>query len=469
LIKMRLNERQASLMLDETIIAISTPAGHGGLGIVRLSGPRALEIAEKIFRPKQKAWQEIKPLALTLGEVVDGAKGGIIDEAFLAYFPQPRSYTREDVVEITCHGSPLVLEEVVAMGINEGARLAHAGEFTLRAYLNGRLDLIQAQAVSDLIAAASLTQAKISLGQIRGGLSRQVGALRSQVVDLLSLVESGIEFPDDDLGISSKEIMAALEAALGTVRKLIASYQAGRAMTQGLELAIVGRANVGKSTLFNALLDRERAIVSPYPGTTRDYLRERIKIGDSFFHLIDMAGLEESFHPVEKEGVKRGGELASQADGILLILDASRKERPGDLNLIKMFRHKKMILLFNKADLPLKINRPRCLALRPKTRWLEVSALTGRNLESLRKLIHREFAPKGIGQDEVLLHLRQKILFENIASCFEKALNLLRNGHTEEVWAEEIKNIIPWIGEMTGEIRAEEVLDAIFSRFCVGK
>jgi tRNA modification GTPase len=456
-------------MLDETIIAISTPAGPGGLGIVRLSGSRALEIAKKIFRPRQKTWRELEPLTLILGEVLDGKKDGIIDEAFLAYFPPPRSYTREDVVEITCHGSPLVLEEVVALGTREGARLAHAGEFTLRAYLNGRLDLIQAQAVSDLITATSLAQARISLGQVRGGLSRQVNALRKQVVDLLSLVESGIEFPDDELGINSRETLACLKAALRTVKKLIASYQAGRAMTQGLELAIVGRANVGKSTLFNALLDRERAIVSPYPGTTRDYLRERIKIGDSLFHLIDMAGLEDTLHPVEKEGVKRGGELASQADGILLVLDASRREGPGDLNLIKTFLHKKMILLFNKADLPQKIDRPKCLTLNPKCRWLEVSALTGKNLEVLRRRIYKEFAPRAAGQDEVLLHLRQKVLFENIASCLEKALNLLRNGHSEEVWAEEIRNILPLIGELTGEIRIEEVLDTIFGRFCVGK
>ena len=456
-------------MLDETIIAISTPAGYGGLGTVRLSGSRALGIAKKIFRPRRIKWQELEPLTLVLGEVFDGTKNGIIDEAYLAYFPPPRSYTREEVVEITCHGSPIVLEEVVSLGTRAGARLAHAGEFTLRAYINGRLDLIQAQAVSDLITATSLAQAKISLGQIRGGLSRHVGALRSQLVELMSLVESGIEFPDDGLGISPEKTKASLEAVLRTANKLVASYQTGRAMTQGLELAIVGRANVGKSTLFNALLDRERAIVSPHPGTTRDYLRERIKIRDSLFHLIDMAGLEDSPDPVGKEGVKRGGEMASRADGILLVLDASRIERQADLRLINLFLHKKTILLFNKADLPQKINRPKCLALNAKSRWLEVSALTGKNLEALRKLIYQEFAPKATGQEEVLLHLRQKMLFEKISFYLEKALNLLQNGYSDEVWAEEIRRILPIIGELTGEIRVDEVLDTIFSRFCVGK
>lgn len=456
-------------MLDETIIAISTPPGYGGLGIVRLSGRKALPIAKRIFRLRRKTWREVEPQAFVLGDIYDEEKKGWIDEAFLAYFPAPRSYTREDVVEISCHGSPVVLEEVVRLGTKAGARVAHPGEFTLRAYLRGRVDLIQAEAVNDLIAATSLAQAKISLGQIRGGLSRHIGALRGQIVELMSLVEGGIEFPDDRLGISPKETADKLEAALRTVQKLISSYQAGRAMTAGIELAIVGRANVGKSTLFNTLLDQERAIVSPYPGTTRDYLRETIKIKDSLFHLIDMAGLEDSTHPVEKEGVKRGGERASQADGILLVLDASRRESPADLRLIDRFKPKKMILLFNKADLPRKIDRPRCLALNRKSHWLEVSALTGKNLEALRNAICDDFAPKEDGHDEVLLHLRQKLLVEQIASCLGKALSVLQEGYSEEVWAEEVRRILPLIGQLTGEIRVDEVIDNIFSRFCVGK
>jgi len=456
-------------MLAETIIAISTPYGQGGIGIVRLSGPRALPVAKKIFRLRRKKWQEVRPREFVLGDICDREKNGLIDEAYLVYFPAPRSYTREDVVEISCHGSPVVMEEVVHLGTKAGARVAHPGEFTLRAYLRGRVDLLQAEAVNDLIAATSLAQAKISLGQVRGGLSRHIGSLRGQIIGLLSLVESTIEFPDDGLGISPQETAGRIEELLQTVRKLIASYQTGRAMTEGLELAIVGRANVGKSTLFNALLDQERAIVSPYPGTTRDYLRERIKIKDSIFHLIDMAGLEDSTDPVEREGVKRGGEMASKADGIVLVLDASRRESPADLRLIERFKPKKMILLFNKADLPRQINRPKCLALNRKSRWLEVSALTGKNLETLRKAIYDDFAPKEDGHAEVLLHLRQKLLFEQIATCLEEALNLLRVGYSEEVLAEEIRQILPWIGQLTGEIRVDEVIDSIFTRFCVGK
>src|SRR4030067_323628 len=230
-------------MLAETVIAISTPFGQGGIGIVRLSGPRALPVAKKIFRLRRKKWQEVRPREFVLGDICDREKNGLIDEAYLVYFPAPRSYTREDVVEISCHGSPVVMEEVVHLGTQAGARVAHPGEFTLRAYLRGRVDLLQAEAVNDLIAATSLAQAKISLGQVRGGLSRHIGSLRGQIIRLLSLVESTIEFPDDGLGISPQETAGRIEELLQTVRKLIASYQTGRAMTEGLELALVGGAH----------------------------------------------------------------------------------------------------------------------------------------------------------------------------------------------------------------------------------
>lgn len=387
----------------------------------------------------------------------------------MSYFPAPRSYTKENVVEISCHGSPVVLEEVVRLGVRAGARLAHPGEFTLRAYLRGRIDIIQAEAVNDLITAASVQQAKISLGQLRGRLSGHINCLRSQVVDLISLLEASIEFSEENLGISPVKAAGRLENVLRTVERLIASYETGRAMTEGLNLAIVGRTNVGKSTLFNALLDHERAIVSPYPGTTRDYLRERIKIQDSFFQLIDMAGLERPSHPVERDGIKRSRELASRADGILLVLDASRRENPADLRLIEKYKKKKMIFVFNKADLPRKIDRVKCRAVRPSIRAIAVSSLKGTNISRLKSAILATFVPKQNGQDEVVLHLRQRLLFEQIASALEEALKRLREGYSEEVCAEEVRRVLPLLGQLTGEIQVDEVLVNIFSQFCVGK
>jgi len=455
--------------LDDTIIAISTSPGYGGLGIVRLSGQKSLSIAKKIFRPRRKKWRDIGPRVCTLGDLFDTEKNELVDEAYLSYFPAPRSYTKENVIEISCHGSPVVLEEVVRLGVKAGARPAHPGEFTLRAYLRGRIDIIQAEAVNDLITAVSLQQAKISLGQLRGGLSHHVESLRSQVIDLISLLEASIEFPEDNLGISPLEAVRRLENVLLAVERLIVSYETGRAMTEGLNLAIVGRANVGKSTLFNALLDHERAIVSPYPGTTRDYLRERIKIKDSFFHLIDMAGLGRPGHPVERNGIKRSRELASRSDGILLVLDASRRQSRADLELIEKFKKKRMILVFNKADLPIKIDRKKCRAINPSSRAIAVSALKGTNIPRLKNAILAFFVPRQNGQEQVILHLRQRLLFEQIASALEEALKRLREGYSEEVCAEEIRRALPFLGQLTGEVRVDEVVDNIFSRFCVGK
>jgi len=455
--------------LDDTIIAISTSPGYGGLGIVRLSGQKSLSIAKKIFRPRRKKWRDIGPRVCTLGDLFDTEKNELVDEAYLSYFPAPASYTKENVIEISCHGSPVVLEEVVRLGVKAGARPAHPGEFTLRAYLRGRIDIIQAEAVNDLITAASLQQAKISLGQLRGGLSHHIDLLRSQVVDLISLLEASIEFPEDNLGISPGEAGRRLENVLLAVERLIVSYETGRAMTEGLNLAIVGRRNVGKSTLFNALLDHERAIVSPYPGTTRDYLRERLKIKDSFFHLIDMAGLGRPAHPVERNGIRRSRELASRSDGILLVLDASRRQNRADLELIEKYKKKRMILVLNKADLPGRIDRKRCRAINPSNLAIAVSALKGTNIPRLKNAILATFVPRQNGQEEVILHLRQRLLFEQIASALEEALKRLREGYSEEVCAEEIRRVLPLLGQLTGEIRVDEVVANIFSRFCVGK
>ncbi|MDH7513456.1 MAG: tRNA uridine-5-carboxymethylaminomethyl(34) synthesis GTPase MnmE [Clostridiales bacterium] len=455
-------------MLEDTIIAISTPAGYGGLGIVRLSGERALGIARKIFKPKKNRGR-IPPRSLVLGEVYDREKDESIDEAYLVFFPKPRSYTCENAVEITCHGSPVILEEVVRLGIRAGARPAHPGEFTLRAYLRGRIDILQAEAVNDLITAASLEQAKISFGQLKGKLSRKIGELRRKIINVLSQVEAAIEFPEDGLPIGPEHIGQSLKEVIAAIGRLIESYEAGRTMTEGLSLAIVGKANVGKSTLFNALLDEERAIVSPYPGTTRDYLRERMTIKGSVFQLVDMAGLDKPSHPIEEEGIRRGLDLASRADGILLVLDSSRPETQADLRLIRNYRHKKTIFLFNKCDLTGKIDKEKCKALDRKKPWLDISALNGTNLGKLKEAIHRVFVPKAAAGEEVIFHQRQKFLLEKALIPLEQALKLMDQGYTEEMVAEEIRQALPAISSLTGEIRPDDVINSIFSRFCVGK
>ncbi len=455
-------------MLDDTIIAVSTPMGHGGLGVVRLSGSRSLPIAKKIFKPRNQS-RKMSSQRSVFGNLFNFEKKELFEEAYLTFFSKPFTYTREDMVEISCHGSPVILEEVVRLGVKAGARHANPGEFTLRAYLNGRIDILQAEAINDIITASSLKQAKISFRQLEGRLSRTVASLRNQIIHLLSNIEASIEFPEERLRISPKTTDQILARTQETLKKLIASYDLGKTLSEGLSLVIAGRTNVGKSTLFNALLEKNRAIVTPYPGTTRDYLQEQIKINDSVFTLTDMAGMDVPLHPVEKEGIKRGKELASSSDGILLVLDASRKESDEDFKLLRKYKAKRGLLLFNKIDLPVKMNIQKMKKREVNRPALEISALKGTHLDQLKKMIVKNFVPTKEDDEEVILHLRQKLLFEEILACLIQAQRLLKERHSEEIYVEEIRKTIPLIGQLTGEIQKDEIIEEIFSRFCVGK
>jgi tRNA modification GTPase len=455
-------------MFEDTIIAVSTPLGFGGLGVVRLSGKQSLSIAKIIFKPKNKK-NTFPPRKTILGNLYDIKHNEIFEEAYLTFFPAPKSYTTEDVIEFSCHGSPVILEEVVRQGIKAGARHANPGEFTLRAFLGGRIDILQAEAINDLIHASSLKQVKISYNQMEGALSRKIIKLRSQIVQILSQTEASIEFPDEGFKISKNTIANTIEKAEQTIDKLVKSYDLGKTLAEGVTLAITGRSNVGKSTLFNTLLEQERAIVTPHPGTTRDYLRENLKIKDSIFNLVDMAGLYNSSHPAEKEGINRGEKIAASADGILLVLDSSQKASPEDYRLIRKYRNQKIILLHNKCDLPSKMDIKKTIKLGSGMPHLEISALNRTNIEKLKEQIHSLFVHNDIKGNEIILHLRQKLLLEDIQTALLEALSALKEGFPEEIIVEEIRKIQPLIGQMTGEIGVDEILDNIFSRFCIGK
>lgn len=457
-----------SQTLEDTIIAVSTPAGQGGIGIVRLSGPEALAIARKIFSVKEPE-PAINPRKMCFGYLLDGEARETLDAGYLCYFPAPHSYTREEVVEIHLHGSPVLLNEAVRLGIRAGARLAHPGEFTFRAYLNGRIDIIQAEAINDLIRACSLDQARISFKQMEGSLSRKIAGVREKIVELLTLVETSLEFPDEEIEINPGQVGQVLRELIGELGRLAGSYEQGRALLEGLTVAILGKTNVGKSTLFNALLEEERAIVTPYPGTTRDFIRENIQVDGVLIKLVDMAGFGQASHPVEEEGIIRGQRLAEKADGLLVVLDASREESPEDFELLERFNDKKKLLVFNKSDLKQVINRKKILDSCPGVDWIEVSALTGKNLDRLRKMMLDTFAPRLEKQEEILLHQRQKVLVDSIKGSLENGLKMLEDGAGEELVAEAIREALPAIGQLTGEIKSQEVLDQIFGRFCIGK
>jgi len=455
-------------MLEDTIVAISTPLGYGGLGIVRMSGTNSFAIVKKIFRPK-KPGKKISPRLALLGRFFNPITDQPFEEAYLIFFPKPETYTQEDMVEMTCHGSPVILEEVVRLCCQEGARLANPGEFTLRAYLNGRIDIIQAEAINDLIQASSFTQAQISFHQIEGRLSKRIQALRNQFIHLLSQIEASIEFPDEGLHISTKQIGKTLDSATKTITHLVKSYDLGKSLLSGVTIAIAGKTNVGKSTLFNALLQQDRAVVTAYPGTTRDYLQERIQIKDAGFILTDMAGIDKASHPADKESIKKGKQIASDTDGILLILDVSRKESRQDLDLIKRFLSRKIIILFNKTDLSQKMDIQRIRDMFPKIPSLEISALKGTNLNRLRERLYKLFIPAKEKNEEIIFHLRQKLILEEIEKILLVAKRLHMDGYSEEFTAEEIRKVVPWIGQLSGEIKADDVIQTIFSRFCIGK
>jgi tRNA modification GTPase len=454
--------------LEDTIIAVSTPPGRGGIGIVRLSGDSALPIALKIFRPK-KAEARVFPGRALLGNLIDPERKEPFEEAYLIHFRAPRSYTTQSVVEISCHGSPAVLEEVIRFGTRFGARLARPGEFTLRAYLGGRIDALQAEAVDDLIWAPNAEAARMAFGHLDGGLSAKLAGLRRRVVEILGLIEAAIEFPDEKLPVSPEKIEAGLEEMAGYLDTLIGSYAAGRALLEGVTLAIAGRANVGKSTLFNALLEHERAIVTPFPGTTRDFLREKVRIKGIDFNLVDLAGLRRASSPVEKEGIRRSREIAGQADGILFLFDSSKKDIEDDLALLHEFKDKKAILVFNKIDLGRKKDLRKVRVRTGGRPCLEISALRGTNLDRLKSAIHKTFSPRIAERGDVIFHLRQKLALEDMRDRLRRAKGLLSDGHPEEMYVEEIREIVPALGRFLGEIRAEDVLADIFGRFCVGK
>jgi tRNA modification GTPase len=455
-------------MPDDTIIAVSTPPGSGGIGIVRLSGRDALAIARKFFRPRSNV-RTFAPRTAVFGTLRDPDRGESFDEGFLTYFKAPHSYTREDIVEISCHGSQAVLEEAVRLGVKHGARLAHPGEFTRRAYLRGRIDILQAEAVNDLVRAASFEQARWAFRTVEGRLSRKIGGLRDEAVRLISEIEAAIEFPDENLPVSTRRILASMKRMAGSLETLIAGYETGRALAHGLTLAILGKTNVGKSTLFNALLDEPRAIVTPFPGTTRDYLREKVKIKDAVFNLVDMAGLGVPSSAVEKEGMKRGRRIASQAEGILFVFDGSRPESALDMALLKKYENKNNLFIINKIDAGCRFRTGLLKSRYPNVPVLEVSALRGTKIGELKQMIYRRFAPKIGPGDEVIYHLRDKLLLEGALFHLDEGRKALEAGYPEEFCAEEIRNMIEEIGRLTGEVKADDVMESVFGRFCVGK
>jgi tRNA modification GTPase len=445
-------------MYQDTIAAIATPLGKGGIGIVRLSGTEASSIAEKLFSGR------LQPHHLTYGHIRDSDSNEVVDEVLVSYMPAPHSYTCEDVVEINCHGGPMPLQRVLELALRCGARLANPGEFTLRAFLNGRLDLAQAESVLHVIQARTAASLRLAVAGLEGNLSNRVKETRSQLMPILAYLTACIDFPEDE--VEQQDVVGPLSGTLKNIHELLASADAGIIYRQGVRTAIVGRPNVGKSSLLNRLLRHNRAIVSPIPGTTRDTLEEVVNIKGVPFVLVDTAGIRHGGDQLESLSVERSRQALEQSDLVLLVLDTSQPLIEADQGIISSLAQKMVLVVANKNDLPYQADLS-------GLSWPVVltSALNGDGLGQLEEtMVNLVLGGQVYTSDRLLVSTpRQKQALEKAANYLESALAAVKTGLPEDFISIDLTSAVNALGEITGETVGEELLESIFSQFCVGK
>ena len=455
------------MLLDDTIAAIATPLGEGGLAVIRLSGPQALPVADKIFVPVGKS--SLKPSAASTHTIEYGhieRHDKVIDEVLVAVMRAPRTFTREDVVEITCHGGLLPAKLILDSALASGARLAEPGEFTKRAFLNGRIDLAQAEAVADLIHARTELALAAANEQLAGKLSQRINQLRDDLIKVLAHVEAHIDFPDEDIAPDTKaQLLSRMEHGAAFMTELLKTANEGQILRRGIRTAIIGRPNAGKSSLLNLLLGHDRAIVSPLPGTTRDTIEETANIRGLPVVFIDTAGLREAGDAIEAEGIRRSRESLARAELILHVLDGSEPLTPEDEMHLAEFTAGKRLLICNKADLP------RQLQLPPDVDAVEVSCVTGRGLEELKDAIRNCIWSGEIKAEmlQVMINSRHQEALGRARGAAERAIEALRTNLTLELVAMDLRIAVNAVGEIVGKTSTEDLLDSIFSQFCIGK
>jgi tRNA modification GTPase len=450
------------MRLDDTIVAIATPLGRGALGMARLSGRQARTIAEHMLRlPAESDWRSWHARAAELTD----AHGRVIDQVVATFFQAPRSYTAEDVVEICCHGSPVVLRHAVERAVEAGARLAEPGEFTLRAFLRGRIDLPQAEAVRDLIEATTLYQARVAAQQAGGSVSCRLAPIKETLLELIALLEAGIDFAENDVGVAENAaILSRLSVVETGVSELARTFQYGALVHDGLSLAIVGRPNVGKSSLFNRLLEQDRAIVTEIPGTTRDVVSETGAIGGIPVKLHDTAGIREVEGTVEALGIERSLQAMADADVTLVVVDASAALDAEDQRLIERAHAAgRALVAANKSDLPRAAELP--------AEAIVVSALTGDGIEPLRQAILAAVAPAGAFEPETgfITSLRHEQLLRECRRWLDKARAAVGAAIPHEMLLLDLYAALQPIDAITGGTTADDILNRIFSTFCIGK
>ncbi len=463
-------------MIENSVIcAISTPQGNGAIAVIRLSGNEALALCNKVFRLPNKNKKLTDQLANTIhfGTIVDNDK--IIDEVVVSLFKGPHSYTGEDVVEISCHGSEYIQQQILQLFIKNGARIAKPGEFTMRAFLNGKMDLSQAEAVADLIASSSAVSHKVAVQQMRGGFSSEIANLRDRLLNFISLLELELDFSEEDVEFADrKQLNDLLNNIQNLIQKLLKSFDLGNVIKNGVPVAIVGHTNVGKSTLLNRILNEEKAIVSDIAGTTRDVIEDVINIEGVAFRFIDTAGIRETTDVIESIGVERTYDRIAKASIVLLLIDATE----GQDEMIKAIRtvkdkigdgNKKLIVVLNKIDkasTELDIQN----LLNKQDIIMKISAKTGENIDRLVNELLSFVNLSALNQNEVIVtNARHYEALEKASVALQRAIDGLNSGITGDFLAQDIRETLHYLGEITGEITTDEVLGNIFKNFCIGK
>lgn len=453
--------------LDDTIVAVATPPGRGGLGVVRFAGPDALKLTLPMLK-LVGGKNTLVPQYAHYAELLDPETGERLDEVIATYFAKPHSYTTDDIVEISGHGSPVLLARIVELALARGARLADPGEFTMRAFLNGRIDLTQAEAVRDLIESQTLYQAKIAAQQLGGSVSRRIQPIKQQLVDLIAILEAGIDFAEDDVSVlASSDASDRIAAVRELLARLNAGFAFGKVVHAGLTLAIVGRPNVGKSSIFNQLVERDRAIVTAAPGTTRDLVTETVSLGGIPVHLVDTAGIRETRDEAESIGVQKSHEAMADADLVLVVLDAHADSNAEDSGLIAAASARAAIIVENKIDLGRQVHAN---GHSPEHPVVRTSALTGEGIAELREEILRIISGDAAREESgFLTNLRQHQLVTDAIAALDGAQEALRLRVPHEMLLMDLYNALRPLDDITGATTADDILNLIFSTFCIGK
>ncbi len=454
-----------------TIVSISTAPGIGGIGIIRMSGEKSFEILDKIFKPKtSQKIEDIKGYTIKYGHIVENNE--IIDEVLVSYFKAPRSYTTENMCEINSHGGNVVVKKILEICLKNGAELAEPGEFTKRAFLNGRIDLAQAESVIDVINAKSDKEAKSGIKQLEGYLSKEIKGIKQEILDVLVNIEVTIDYPEYDTPeVQEKEIAQMLESVGKKLKKLEKSFDNGKIIKDGIKTAIIGKPNAGKSSLLNAILKEDRAIVTDIAGTTRDTIEEFVTINGIPLNLVDTAGIREASDEVEKIGVEKSIKQANDADLIIAIFDSSKDLEEEDIEILNLIKGKKSIILLNKSDLNSKINENDDRFTSITENILRISALNKYGIDELYEKIAELFNLNEINLDNEILitNIRHKNIISKSLENVNKAKEALEINMPIDIITIYIKEILEDLGEITGEVVTEDIINEIFSKFCLGK